>query len=195
MPAERTDAWQLAPVLSLEAIRLLHSLGGRIEHDLRAAVLPLSAGSELSERVNPRMLHAGPNERVDSAAGLAEALTRELGVGVSPRVAREKRDRWGRLLVRRRPCTGADGSAGSELVVRVLTIASREFPRRRVGAAPRDEHAAQPSAVMELGEAVQTAIERELPLLLSSEAAGQLRDTVRVGRMKGRPGAATPGRR
>ena len=44
---------------------------------------------------------------------------------------------------------------------------------------------------MELGEAVQTAIERELPLLLSSEAAGQLRDSVRVGRMKGRPGALT----
>ena len=104
-------------------------------------------------------------------------------------MAREKRDRWGRLLVRRRPCTGPDGAAGSELVLRVLTIAGRAFPRRRVGAAPRDEHAAQPSAAMELGEAVQTAIERELPLLLSSEAAGQLRDAVRVGRMKGRPGA------
>ena len=41
---------------------------------------------------------------------------------------------------------------------------------------------------MELGEAVQTAIEHGLPLLLSSEAAGELKDTVRVGRMKGRPG-------
>ena len=66
------------------------------------------------------------------------------------------------------------------------------FPRRRLGAAPRDEHAAQPSAVMELGEAVQTAIERGLPLLLSSEAAGAARATrVRVGRMKGRPGVLT----
>ena len=44
---------------------------------------------------------------------------------------------------------------------------------------------------MELGEAVQTAIERGLPLLLSTEAAGQLKDTVRVGRMKGRPGLLT----
>ena len=190
-PNDRSEGWQLAPVLSLEAIRLLHSLGGRIEYDLRSAVLPLSADSELLERVNVCTLHAGPNENLDSAAGLSQALTRELGAAVSPGVAREKRDRWGRVLVRRRPNTEPDGSVGSELVLRVLTIANRAFPRRRVGAAPRDEHAAQPSAVMELGEAVQTAIERELPLLLSSEAAGQLRDAVRVGRMKGRPGALT----
>ena len=39
---------------------------------------------------------------------------------------------------------------------------------------------------MELGEAVQTAIEHGLPLLLSCEAAGELKDTVRVGRLKGR---------
>ena len=44
---------------------------------------------------------------------------------------------------------------------------------------------------MDLGEAVQTAIERGLPLLLSTEAAGHLKDTVRVGRMKGRPGMLT----
>ena len=47
------------------------------------------------------------------------------------------------------------------------------------------------SAVMELGEAVQTAVERELPLLLSTEAAGQLNGMVRIGRMKGRPGMVT----
>ena len=44
---------------------------------------------------------------------------------------------------------------------------------------------------MDLGEAVQTAVERELPLLLSTEAAGHLKDSIRVGRMKGRPGALT----
>ena len=44
---------------------------------------------------------------------------------------------------------------------------------------------------MDLGEAVQTAVERELPLLLSTEAAGHLKDSVRVGRMKGRPGMLT----
>src|SRR4051794_16686136 len=188
-PAERAEGWQLAPVLSLDAIRLVGSLGGRVESDLRSAVLPLSAAGGLLDQVNLRALHAGPNEHLDSAAGLSQALTRELGESVSTGVMRDKRDRWGRLLVRRRPCSERDGSASSELVLRVLTIAGREFPRRRVGAAPRDEHAVQPSAVMELGEAVQAAIERELPLLLSSEAAGQLRDSVRVGRMKGRPGA------
>src|SRR4051794_4780578 len=190
-PVERAEGWQLSPVLSLDAIRLLHSLGGRVEYHLRSAVLPLNAAGELLEQVNPRTLHAGPNEHLDSAAELSQALTRELGAAVSPGAVRDKRERWGRLLVRRRPCTGSDGTVSSELVLRVLTIASRSFPRRRVGAAPRDEHDAQPSAAMELGEAVQTAIERELPLLLSSEAAGQLRDSVRVGRMKGRPGALT----
>ena len=188
-PAERGEGWQLAPVLSLDAIRLVHSLGGRVESDLRAAVVPLSAAGDVLERLNQRTLHAGPNEQLDTAAGLAQALTRELGTPVSAGMAREKYERWGRLLVRRRPCTGHNGRACAELVLRVLTIAGREFPRRRVGAAPRDEHAAQPSAAMELGEAVQAAIQRELPLLLSSEAAGQLRDSVRVGRMKGRPGA------
>jgi hypothetical protein len=44
---------------------------------------------------------------------------------------------------------------------------------------------------MDLGEAVQTAVERGLPLLLSTEAAGHLKGTVRVGRMKGRPGVLT----
>ena len=44
---------------------------------------------------------------------------------------------------------------------------------------------------MDLGEAVQTAVDAGLPLLLSTEAAGQLKDTVRVGRMKGRPGMLT----
>jgi hypothetical protein len=64
-PAERGEGWQLAPVPSLDAIRLLHSLGGRIEYDLRSAVLSLSTGTELLERVNTRTLHAGPNEHVD----------------------------------------------------------------------------------------------------------------------------------
>ena len=64
----------------------------------------------------------------------------------------------------------------------------RRLPRRRLGSAPFDEYHATHSAVMELGEAVQTAIEHGLPLLLSSEASGELKDTVRVGRMKGRPG-------
>ena len=38
MPAMRGEGWQLTPVLSLDAIRLLVSLGGRLARDLRSAV-------------------------------------------------------------------------------------------------------------------------------------------------------------
>jgi hypothetical protein len=72
-----------------------------------------------------------------------------------------------------------------------VTFLAREFSRRRLGAVRRDDRIGQPSAVMDLGEAAQTAVQRGLPLLLSTEAAGHLADTVRVGRMKGRPGALT----
>ena len=78
-----------------------------------------------------------------------------------------------------------------EVELRAITFPARGFTQRRLGAAPRDDRYAQPSAVMDLGEAVQTAVERELPLLLSTEAAGHLKDMVRVGRMKGRPGVLT----
>ncbi len=73
-----------------------------------------------------------------------------------------------------------------------MTFPGRGYGQRRLGArrlVERDRYSA--SAVMELGEAVQTAVERELPLLLSTEAAGRLKDRVRVGRTKGRPGAVT----
>ena len=192
VPAVRAaEGWQLIPVLSLDAIRLIVALGGRLERDLGSAVLPTRAAGALLERVNVHTLHAGPRECLDSAAQLAHELSRELGTHASPGVPRDKRDRWGRLLVGRRTYQGRDGQRVAELALRVLTFPAREFTQRRLGAAPRDERHAQPSAVMDLGEAVQTAIERGLPLLLSTEAAGQLKDTVRVGRMKGRPGVLT----
>ncbi|MGA2929597.1 MAG: helicase-related protein, partial [Solirubrobacteraceae bacterium] len=103
---------------------------------------------------------------------------------------RDKRDRWGRLAVHRR-YKGADGTGTAELELCVLTFPARGFTQRRLGSAPREEQYARPSAVMDLGEAVQTAIDAGVPLLLSTEAAGQLKDTVRVGRMKGRPGMLT----
>ena len=97
----------------------------------------------------------------------------------------------GRLAVHRRAYEGADGTSTAELELRVLTFPARGFTQRRLGSAPREEQYARPSAVMDLGEAVQTAVDAGLPLLLSTEAAGQLKDTVRVGRMKGRPGMLT----
>ena len=108
----------------------------------------------------------------------------------SPGAPRDPRDRWGRLLVSRATHTGPDGTRRGELHLRVLTFAGRGFTQRRLGSAPRDQYP-QPSASMDLGEAVQTAVDRGLPLLLSSEAAEHLGDQVRVGRMKGRPGMLT----
>ena len=191
IPAAREEGWQLTPVLSLDAIRLFVSLGGRLERDLRSAVLPAAAARELIERVNVNTLHAGPKECLDSAGQLAQELTRELGLPVGPGVPKDKRDRWGRLLVTRRSHRGPDGTNTCELELRVVTFPAREYSQRRLGAVRRDDRYGQASAVMDLGEAVQTAVERGLPLLLSTEAAGHLADTVRVGRMKGRPGALT----
>lgn len=191
-PASGGEGWQLVPALSLDMIRLAVSLGGRLEGDLRSAVLPFSAGAELVERVNRHTLHAGPRENVDCAGQLAQDLQGELGLQVSPGIPRDKRDRWGRLLVSKRSHADWGGQARrSEIALRVVTFAARAFPQRRLGAARIGERMAQPSAVLDLGEAVQTAVDRGLPLLLSSEAAAQLSDSVRVGRMKGRPGVLT----
>ena len=186
-----SDGWQLTPVLALDTIRLIAELGGRLERDLRSAVIPIGSRDALLERINVHALHAGPRECLDSAGQLAQELSRELRVPVSPGAPRDKRDRWGRLAVRRRSYKGADGTKTAELELRVLTFPARGFGQRRLGSAPREEQYAHPSAVMDLGEAVQTAVDAWLPLLLSTEAAGQLKDTVRVGRMKGRPGMLT----
>jgi hypothetical protein len=190
-PAIRTEGWQLTPVLSLEAIRLFTALGGSVERDLCAATLPIDRVPVLLERINVQTLHAGPKECVDSAGQLASELSTKLGVKVSPGVPRDKRDRWGRLLVSR---TGYKSDAGSrfELRLRVVTFPACDLGQRRLGARRLSEtYNAQGSAAMDLGEAVQAAVERGLPLLLSTEAAGHLKDTIRVGRMKGRPGALT----
>ena len=185
------DGWQLMPVLSLEMIRLTTELGGRLERDLRSAVLPIGAREQLLERINLHTLHAGPKQCLDSAGQLAQELSRELGVTLSPGLPRDARDRWGRLAVRRRSYKSRTGDGTAELELRAVTFPARGFAQRRLGSAPRDEFGAQPSAVMDLGEAVQTAVDAGLPLLLSTEAAGELKDTVRVGRMKGRPGMLT----
>ena len=186
-----SDGWQLMPVLALDTIRLIAELGGRLERDLRSAVLPIGSRDALLERINVHTLHAGPRECLDSAGQLAQELSRELRVPISPGVPRDKRDRWGRLAVHRRSYKSAGGQSTAELELRVLTFPARGFTQRRLGSAPREEHNGHPSAVMDLGEAVQTAVDAGLPLLLSTEASGELKDTVRIGRMKGRPGMLT----
>ncbi len=192
VPALSTrDGWQLMPVLALETIRLVAELGGRLDRDLRSAVVPIASREELLERINIHTLHAGPRECLDAAGQLSQELSRELQVPVSPGVPRDKRDRWGRIALHRRSYKGADGTTTAELELRVLTFPARGFSQRRLGSAPREQQYAHSSAVMDLGEAVQTAIDAGLPLLLSTEAAGELQDTIRVGRMKGRPGMLT----
>ena len=120
-----SDGWQLVPVLALDTIRLVAELGGRLERDLRSAVLPIGSREALLERINVHTLHAGPRECLDSAGQLAQELSRELQTPISPGVPREKRDRWGRLAVHRRSYKGADGTSTGELELRVLTFPAR----------------------------------------------------------------------
>ena len=131
MPAAHArEGWQLTPVLSLEAIRLLVSLGGTLERDLRSAALPAAAVPRLLERINLRTLHAGPKECLDSAGQLAQELRRELGQPIAAAVPRERRDRWGRLLARRRSYRGTGRRAG-----RRGRAAGDHVPRARLHAA------------------------------------------------------------
>jgi hypothetical protein len=65
-------------------------------------VIPIASRAQLLARINLHTLHAGPRECRDSAGQLAQELSRELGAPVSPGAPHEKRDRWGRLAVRRR---------------------------------------------------------------------------------------------
>ena len=193
VPALTGDGWQLVPVLSLDAIRLFSQLGAQVERDLCSVVLRRDRVPELLGRLNVRTLHAGPRENLDSAGQLAQDLSRTLGQPVSPGVPQDKRDRWGRLHVSRLTYRTTDGRQDvEEIRLRVWTFHVRDFGQRRLGAQRIDDRQyGHGSAVMELGEAVQTAVERELPLLLSTEAAGQLNGMVRIGRMKGRPGMVT----
>ena len=51
-----SDGWQLMPVLALDTIRLIAELGGRLERDLRSAVIPIGSREALLERINVHTL-------------------------------------------------------------------------------------------------------------------------------------------
>ena len=143
MPAARGEGWQLTPVLSLDAIRLLVSLGGRLERDLRSAVLPAAAASELIERINVNTLHAGPKECLDSAGQLAQELPASSAAGRTRRAEGQARPMGTNphhppLL----PRTGRHGNRRLEL--RVVTFPAREYSQRRLGAVRRDDRYGQP---------------------------------------------------
>ncbi len=174
--------WQLIPVLSLDAIRLVAELGAELERDLRGAVLPERRVGALLERINAHTCTPGRGSAWTRPASSAEELSRELGHPITVRACRAtRRDRWGRLAVHRasytsagrRPAGPSWRCAWSPFRTRDFTPAAARRRRRARSTARR------PSAVMDLGEAVQTAVDAGLPLLLSTEAAGQLKDTVR----------------
>jgi len=134
-----------------------------------------------------RTLHAGPREHVDAAARLTAALHTEFGQDVAGATPDTPLERWGRVVVARATHTSERGE-WAELSLRIATFSGRRFPRRRLGAVSLEERRVTPSTPMELGEAVQAAVDHDLPLLLSSEAASELHGRARVGRSKGRPG-------
>jgi hypothetical protein len=184
-PDFRQDgAWRLGPVLSLETIALIDSLGGRIDETLDSAELPSEGVEEFLAGVNHRTLYAGERQLGRSQTEIAESLKGVLGRSLTPGVPRGRLERWGALRLSRR--------SSGWLAVEALTFTVKGFPTRRVGSrrsSRRDSYSL--SAAMDLGEAVEVAIEREIPLLLSTEASGQLKGRTRVGRMKGRPGLLT----
>jgi hypothetical protein len=184
-PDERhPDGWRLGPVLSLELIGLVDSLGGHVASSLIAAEVPADRVEEFLERVNNRTLYAGERRLGESAAQLSEALQSALGRPLHPGLPNDRLERWGRLRV----STYSDGRLSME----VLTFTVKGFQTRRLGARrSRKREGYSYSVAMDLGEAVAFAVEREVPLLLSTEASGHLQGTVRVGRMKGRPGLLT----
>lgn len=140
------EGWQLMPVLSLDAIRVIAALGGRVERGLRDATVPLAAIDAQLERINHYTLHAGGRDALDSGRRLGEQLTRVLERPCTPGVPKDARDRWGRLLVSRLTHTGPDGTSRGELHLRVLTFAGRGFTQRRLGSAPRDQYRSQARA-------------------------------------------------
>jgi hypothetical protein len=126
VPAVSGTGWQLVPVLSLDAIRLVAALGGTLGRDLTAATLPAEAADEVLERINRNTLHAGPKECLDSAGQLSEELARALGRPVSASAPRDKRDRWGRL-------SALSGRVALQLsgAPAVRSVARRSSARRR----------------------------------------------------------------
>ena len=68
-PAIRAEGWQLSPVLSLDAIRLVEMLGGHVDRDLCGAALTVRPGAGAA-RANQR---ADAARRAQGVPGLRRA--------------------------------------------------------------------------------------------------------------------------
>lgn len=186
-PSANGRGWILTPVLSLDCIRLVLQLGGTLDRGLRNFTLPAESRKAFAAAVNHNSLMAD-----QCAHGVGEKSTeisRKLSddFGVVIRVAGEisRVEKWGRLDIKR----WADQAVHAS----VFTTRVKSVSVKRLGSAKRGNAAMglTHSAVMDLGEAVNVAVDADIPLLLSTEAAGHLAGTVRVGRMRGKPGMVT----
>jgi len=183
-PHKPDTGWVLYPALSMDLMRLIDQLGGRIERDLTEAVVPRDQIREFVDAINVNVLHADGHPSKSEV----ELVNHELGGEYVSAIDRsDVRDLWGQLHI--------DWSSHG-LEMRVVTTNKRAMKREALGACQRpakDSHTSRirVSNTMDLGEAVQAAAERNLPVLLSTEASGHLDGKVRVGRMKGRPGQLT----
>ncbi|MDO8208971.1 helicase-related protein [Conexibacter sp. CPCC 206217] len=189
-PARRhAGLWVLEPTLSGDLIRLVLRLGGTVSRDLATASVP-DATQTLMPLLNTNVLlaeHGGFGDEHDAARRAAN-LSQELGVTMLPGTLDDPCDRWGRLSVRHAAAAGRE-----HLKLDVVTRQTRGFPVSHLGRRgwSRREIESTPGRPMELGEAVDTAVRRGIPVLLSEQAAVHLTGRVRVGRAVGRPGILT----
>ena len=127
---------------------LLAALGASIDRDLRAATLPARRDRRRCSSAS-NLQHAARRRRastLDSGRQLGRgAHARARQRTVSPGAPRDPRDRWGRLLVRRRSHT-RPGRHRARRARHCASSRSRPRGSRAGGSAPRrvDEHHAQP---------------------------------------------------
>ena len=182
------DAWRLTPSLSLEMIRLVHQHGGYVSDALRRFAMPDAAAMQaLLQDLDAPCVWSGPlrkDKGTMPTGEAAEKVSKIAGRFMEVAAIGPTTDGWGRLAL-----TTTGGY--------VLTAGSRRFGPGLFGAsrlatgdgATLDSlQAPVYSAPATIGEAVGRAIDRGLPVLLSSEAAGQMGSGIRVERMRGRPG-------
>jgi hypothetical protein len=180
VPDRRGKAWQLRPCLSLDFVRLVAMLDGRVGPELTSAWIPPERAADLVDGMNHLVLHAGPKQLMGTSH-MTQQVSDALKLPMAGGRLTDKRDRWGRVAVKR---------TSGEIRLAVMTFSVPGFKSKRLGSISR-LNGIEGGARMDLGEAINTAVELGLPVVLSSEAAGHLDGQIRVGRMKGKPGMLT----
>lgn len=178
--------WVCTPVLSVDMMRLVGQLGGKVDLGLQRARIPLEAGPPFARAVSGAVL------RVYGGEADTQKIARELGAPVIAPPVLESLDRWGCLTVGRIERAAKDdheADAAGYISLSVHTERVRAIPARRFGA--HNYQHQRSSDGMGLGEAIDHATDAGIPVVLTSEAAGELGDKPRIGRMRARPGLLT----